>query len=132
MSRRLKACLMLLVLGLLLPVAGAPLRYCLCVNAIVQPGSECCDCEEEQSCDCHGKCPHAPSPPSCSVAFKLVPDSVPFAGFATPIPVAVDLPPATFLAPVPIPTEVPDLNRPRERGPPSEFPLYLRNLSMLL
>lgn len=132
MSRRMKAWLMLLVLGLVLPVAGAPFRYCLCVNAIVQAGSECCDCEEESSCDCHDKCPHAPVQPSCTVALKPVPDGVPTVDFVTPLPVVVDLPPVAFLAPPAPAMDTPAPESPRERGPPAGPPRYLRILTLLL
>lgn len=132
MLRRLKAWLMLLILGLVLPVAGAPLRYCLCSHTIVQTGAECCDCEEDAPCDCHDPCSHKPVPPSCNVAFKLVPDALPSLDFVTPPPVVVDLPPVMFLAPGPIATGILIVDHPRERGPPAGPPRYLRNLALLL
>lgn len=132
MLRRLKACLMLLVFGLVLPVAGAPLRYCLCSQMIMQTGVECCECEEDSSCDCHDPCSHEPVPPSCTVTFKLVPDALPSIDFVTPPPVVVDLPPVSFPTPGPIATSIFIVDRPRERGPPAGLPRYLRNLTLLL
>lgn len=131
MSRRLKAWLMVLVLGLVLPVAGAPLRYCLCAQAIAAAGEACCCCEDDPACDCHSECPHAPTQPTCSVVLKLLPDAVPHCDLAVPTPLVFDLPSAGFATARVLPQASPVRARIHDRGPPGP-PRYLRHCAMLL
>lgn len=123
---------MLLVLGLVLPVAGTPLRYCLCANEIVPTDAECCDCGNETSCDCDGHCPHGPEQPPCLVELELVPDALPGVDFAMPLPVVMDLPPAAFVPPAPLASCNSCTVHPRDRGPPADPPCYLWHLALLL
>jgi len=132
MSRRMKAWLMFLILGLVLPMAGAPLRYCLCAHTVVMADESCCDCEDEAACDCHQDCPNPPAQPTCKVALKLLPDALPQFDVALPAPLAVDLPPVWFVH-VPTPAlAVSAVELPHDRGPPLGPPLYLRHRCLLL
>jgi hypothetical protein len=135
MSRRHKAWLMVLVLGLVLPLAGSPLRYCLCDNMLLLAGTPPCPCDAEAAdADCGEEQQHpAPAQPDCMVSLRLLPEALPQADPALPSPVVADLPPPVFAAPETplVPQVVADV--PRDRGPPPPGPpIYLRDRSLLL
>lgn len=139
MTRRCKAWLMVLVLGLVLPLAGSPLRYCLCDNMLLLAGAPPCPCDAEAAdADCSRDCCEeqqhpAPPQPDCMVTLRLLPEALPQANLALPAPVVADLPPPVFAAPETpvVPQVVADL--PRDRGPPPPGPpIYLRDRSLLL
>lgn len=132
MSRLFKAWLMFLVLGLVLPLAGAPLRYCLCAQTVVVDDDSCCSCEDEHGCDCDQECPHPPEVPSCTVTLEVLPDAIPQCDHALPAPLVAEVPTPAFELPVAIVTVNTPFDQTHDRGPPTGPPLYLRHRSLLL
>jgi len=128
MVRRVKALFMLLILGLVLPAAGSPQRFCTRMQSFVQ--QECCS---QKKCS---HCPDEKTPvsPSCVAAAKMVPDGVnPDHAPALPVLFAVPLP--AFSLPEPLEANVADnLNASsRDRAPPGEtVRLYLTHRSLLI
>jgi hypothetical protein len=130
MSVRWKAWLMLLVVGFVLPVAGAPLRFCMESCVMVATGDDCTGCPEETDRDCHQD--KSPQTPGCVAGMKLLPDATPQVDFALPAPVVMELLPWALPAPVEMPLAKLANDRSRERDPPDPLPLYLRLESLLL
>jgi hypothetical protein len=133
MSRRWKAWLMLLVVGLVLPIAGSPLRFCMQSRVVVNAEESCAGCADatESECNCHqgGRSPLAPG---CVTGQKLLPDATSQGDFVLPAPVVMDLLPCALPALLEIPVAgLPNL-RTRERDPPHPLPLYLRQEALLL
>lgn len=131
MSVRWKAWLMLLVVGLVLPIAGSPLRFCMQSRVVVSTAQSCAGCADATGCDCHQD-PHSPQAPGCVTGLKLLPDATPQGDFVLPAPVVIDLLPCSLPAPLDVPVAgLPNL-RTRERDPPHPLPLYLRLEAWLL
>lgn len=129
-ANRLKALLMLAVVGLVLPLAGAPQRFCVKAFTLMAPGQDCSACQGD-ACGCHLPVEN-PQLPGCIVGAKLLPDGV--------SPDGVSVPPvlATVLVAPESPTagEIASVTGCRapaaERGPPPGTPLYLLKRSLLL
>lgn len=89
--RRVIAAFLLACLGMMIPLAAAPLRICLIENRITEAGEEpCCPkCKKETKHDS-----------DCCVQFDELPEA-PVANFPEGVPplMAVDLPPQTFVLP---------------------------------
>jgi hypothetical protein len=89
--RRLIAAFLLACLGMMVPLAAAPLRICLIENKIKEAGDKpCCPkCKKETKHDSN-----------CCVQVEDLPDA-PLASFPEGIPplMSVDLPPQPFLLP---------------------------------
>jgi hypothetical protein len=89
--RRAIAAFLLACLGMMVPLAGAPVRICLIENKIKAAGEEpCCPkCEKETKHD-----------PECCVPVEEIPDA-PLAGFPEGVPplMAVDLPAQAYILP---------------------------------
>lgn len=131
MSVRWKAWLMLLVVGLVLPAAGAPLRFCMQSRVAVDVGNSCSGCIAETDCCCH-QSGEGPQAPGCVGALKLLPDATSQGDFVLPAPVVIDLLPWAMPVPMGMPVIGLAESRARERGPPSAMPLYLRLALLLL
>ncbi|MEO0017453.1 MAG: hypothetical protein RLZZ522_736 [Verrucomicrobiota bacterium] len=124
---------MVAVLGCVLPMAGAPLRYCLCVNNLLLATDTCDSCCKETPKGCCEEEHQTPTKKDCMVSVKLLPDAVFQGHFNIPAPVVTALPPAVFSVPVISATLVEAVNWPRDRGPPlAGPPRYLRHCSLLL
>lgn len=127
MARRVQALVLLLVFGLLLPVAGAPRRYCLKAHNFVSqeccaPAGSCNDCPDEK----------APLESSCVSIAKVVPDTLDpepvfIPDFVFTIIEPLVAPPVVTRIPVPVASFLP------ERAPPdSGPPVYVRLRSLLI
>ncbi len=131
MARRLKALVMLLIVGFVLPVSGAPQRFCTAYLTWLMPGESCHGCAETSpGCDCHG----APAAPGsgCITVEKMLPDAVFPDAPALPALTAA-IAPALEVPPVPdLPATLPAGALPPDRGPPPGPPLYLLQRSLLL
>jgi hypothetical protein len=127
---RLQAMLLLSIVGLVLPIAGAPLRFCLEEFQLAIAGSTCSACEEHKRCGCDGD--QDPLEPGCIAATRLLPEGVQPPEVPVPDPVASDLPCPAFAAPISLPVELQAASHPRDRGPPGPSRLYLMNQSLLL
>jgi hypothetical protein len=132
---------MLAVLGLVLPLAGTPLRYCQCVHLLLVGAQSACPCEHpvvtqaERPCCQQKHQPLHPAAPQhdCMIGVKLLPDAVAQADPATPAPQVAELPPVAFAVPLLPPPLAAAGGVSRERGPPGAVPpLYLRHRSLLL
>ncbi len=113
---------MLLIVGLVLPVAASPHFFCMEAGAFMQQ-SDCCDCSDEDR----------PETPCCVAAPKPIPDALNANALTLPAPFyiatpAFELPPPLLelhaLASVPAWS--------RDRGPPGDARLYLLRHSLLL
>ncbi len=124
---------MVAVLGFVLPLAGAPLRYCLCAHSLLlatDASDSCCD-ETPKGC-CKEEHP-APAKKNCMVSVKVLPDAVFQSHFHLPAPLVTALPPAVFSVSVAPLVAVEAVNWPCDRGPPlAGPPRYLRHCSLLL
>ncbi len=133
MQRRFRAWLMFLVLGLVLPLAGSPLHYCLCAKLLMAPGMECSHCADVCDGDCEHDCPAPTDHQDCCVSLDLLPDALPQGDLVMPTPPVLDIPPLGLViasAPqVPVTAISPP---PHDHGPPPGSPHYLRFCSMLL
>jgi hypothetical protein len=129
MARRLKALLMLLILGLVLPVAGSPQRFCTRTQSFMQ--HDCCS----KNNDC-SHCPDdkTPAAPSCVTAAKVVPDAVhPDHQPSLPTLFAVILPSFSLPESAEIGTITCPNASPPDRAPPVESArLYLTQRSLLI
>jgi hypothetical protein len=131
MSVRWKAWLMLLVVGLVLPVAGSPLRFCIETRVVVDSTDGCSGCSDSTDCDCDED-GHAPEAPTCVVGMKLLPDATPQVDFALPSPVVMELLDVSLPSLVEVPTAGVVTFGASERGPPDPLPVYLRLKRLLL
>lgn len=129
MALRLKALLMLVVVGLILPVAGTPQRFCARFQAWLVPGMTCPACVDDGTCDCE---PPTPELPGCVMVAKMLPDGISADALALPAPITLELPPETLPTPVWIMTGSRAGTPSRERAPPRAVPLFLRNRALLL
>jgi hypothetical protein len=122
---------MLLVVGLVLPVAGSPLRFCMESRVLLHGVDACVACADETDCDCQqgGESPQAPG---CVAGVKLLPDATPQMDFVLPAPVVMELLPWTLPAPLAVPLPQLANSQVRQRDPPDPLPLYLRLESLLL
>lgn len=94
---RLVATILLACLGMIIPLAGSPLRLCLLENRLLVGGS---DCGEEKDPCCPDCGDHHEVP--CCVELEKLPDvPVPPAPDVLPGPFAMDLPQPAFVAPRP-------------------------------
>lgn len=129
MARRLKALFMLLILGLVLPAAGSPQRFCTRTQTFME--HDCCS----QKKDC-SHCPDekAPADPSCVATAKVVPDGVhPDHQPSLPALFAVPLPSFSLPDPVEIGVSFCLNASSRDRAPPGEpARLYLTHRSLLI
>jgi hypothetical protein len=96
--RRLIALLLLACLGMMIPLAGSPLRLCLLENRLLAGGSEC-GAEKDPCCpDCGD---HHEDP--CCVQLEDLPDApVPGIPDELPAPPVMDLPASAFITPAPL------------------------------
>lgn len=89
--RRVIAAFLLACLGMIIPLAAAPVRVCLIENEVKAASEKACcpKCTKETKHDSH-----------CCVQLEELPDAPP-AGFPEGVPplMAVDLPPQPFLLP---------------------------------
>jgi len=130
MANRFKALFMLLIVGLILPVAGSPQRFCMHNFTLVAPGEQCPARDHEKSCDCDGS---GDSPvPCCLTAAKFLPDALTPDHFVLSAPAAFPLP--VFDTPEPTAAALFSIfpRRIHGRGPPGDLPLYLLNRSLIL
>lgn len=93
--QRLVAAILLACLGMMIPLAGSPLRLCLLENRLLVGGSACGG-EKDPCCpDCGD---HHEEP--CCVELEEMPDvPVPPAPDELPAPTVMDLPDPAFVAP---------------------------------
>ena len=96
--RRVIAAFLLACLGMMIPLAGSPLRLCLLENRLLVGGSECGG-EKDPCCpDCGD---HHEDP--CCVELDELPDvPAPVAPDELPVPPVTDLPEFAFVAPPPV------------------------------
>ena len=96
--KRVIAAFLLACLGMMIPLAGSPLRLCLLENRLLVGGSEC-GAEKEPCCpDCGD---HHEDP--CCVELDELPDlPVPQGPDELPSPLVMDLPAPAFIAPLPV------------------------------
>ncbi len=135
MRRVLKAWFLLLLLGLVLPWGGSPLRYCPCFQVMLVAADEGCPCDHtaDTGPSCCGEDSLPLHPPTCLLPIKLLPDAIAQSGQPLPGPVMVMLAPAVFALPPPPLGELAATPPPCDRGPPfSGLPPYLRYCSLLL
>jgi hypothetical protein len=129
MARRLKALFMLVILGLVLPAAGSPQRFCTRTQSFME--HDCCS----QNKDC-SHCPDekAPADPSCVAAAKVVPDGIhPDHQPSLPTLFAVLLPPFSLPEPVEMGVASHPGSPSRDRAPPGDSArLYLTHRSLLI
>jgi hypothetical protein len=94
--KRVIAAFLLACLGMMIPLAGSPLRLCLLENRLLVGGSECGGEEKDPCCpDCGD---HHEDP--CCVELDELPDvPVPQAPDELPVPPVMDLPAPAFVAP---------------------------------
>ena len=92
------AVLLLACLGMMIPLAGSPLRLCLLENRLLPGGAEC-GAEKDPCCpDCGD---HHEDP--CCVELEELPDApVPLYPDELPAPLVMDLPSPAFIAPLPV------------------------------
>lgn len=97
--KRVIAAFLLACLGMMIPLAGSPLRLCLLENRLLVGGSKCGAEEKDPCCpDCGD---HHEDP--CCVELEEMPDvPVPSAPDELPAPPVMDLPEAAFVAPPPV------------------------------
>lgn len=96
--KRVIAAFLLACLGMMIPLAGSPLRLCLLENRLLLGGSECG--EEKYPCcpDCGD---HHENP--CCVELEELPEApAPPAPDVLPSPLVMDLPAPAFIAPPPL------------------------------
>jgi len=130
MANRLKALFMLLIVGLVLPVAGSPQRFCMRQFTLIAPGERCPACNDMPSCDCDGT--KDPSKPGCMTAAKIFPDALTPDHFVFSAPAAMPLPMFEVSEPKSA-ALVPNIShRMHMRGPPGNLPLYLLKRALLL
>lgn len=102
--RRAIAAFLLVCLGVIIPLAGSPVRICLLDGKLLMPGiSECSrDTVKAPCCPDCGEKEHGDSP--CCLAIDELPDATPPA-IADPLPAAIvmDLPEPLFRIPAPAP-----------------------------
>lgn len=99
--QRLVAAILLACLGMIIPLAGSPLRLCLLENRLLVGGS---DCGEEKDPCCPDCGDHHEDP--CCVELEEMPDvPVPPAPDELPAPLVMDLPKVAFVAPPPVITD---------------------------
>ncbi len=99
--KRVIAAFLLACLGMMIPLAGSPLRLCLLENRLLMGGSEC-GAEKDPCCpDCGD---HHEDP--CCVELEELPDvPVPPTPDELPAPLVMDLPKLAFVAPPPVITD---------------------------
>lgn len=125
MVHRILALLSLLVVGFVLPAAGAPMRFCVMNLTFLMADQPCCGClPDAESGDCED-C-------ECIIGAKVLPDGLIPDGLLVPsvaaIPVStLKVPTATKVTRLP-----PISGAPFERGPPPGPPLYLLKRSLLI
>jgi hypothetical protein len=129
---RLKALLMLAIVGFVLPVAGAPQRFCVKAFMVLAPGQDCSACQPtgEPDCGCHGAGGDE-EPPGCVIGAKVLPDGVSPDAVACPQVPAATQPPASLVAGE-ILVGSGGHSRMADRGPPPGRPLYLLQRALLL
>lgn len=128
MAHRLKALLMLLVIGLALPTAAMPQRFCTISHQLLSGSSACAKCQKPSCCKNH----KAPGEPGCVIVFKGLPDSVHSNAIALPAVTGVLLPDPFSLPEIPVAVHsAPDFPV-SGRAPPGPVPLYLTQRSLLL
>jgi hypothetical protein len=95
--KRVIAAILLACLGMMIPLAGSPLRLCLLENRLLVGGSEC-GMEKEPCCpDCGD-----PHENPCCVELEELPDApAPVVPDDLPAPPVMDLPEPAFAAPPP-------------------------------
>jgi hypothetical protein len=131
MANRLKALFMLLVVGLVLPVAGSPQRFCTRAMTFLSSGERCCGCAEKDCSDCPDD--SEPTKPSCVTTPDVLPDGVNPEQIALPQLVAVPISPFTLPEPVEIVLPAIESVMNRDRAPPDpDTPLYISPRSLLL
>ena len=132
MAHRLKALFMLLIVGLVLPAAGSPQRFCTRAMVFLSADQECCsDCSAKGCHDCPDQ--SEPTKPSCVTTADVFPDGVNPEQVSLPPLVAVIMPPFTLPEPVEIVPAPAVSVTTRDRAPPDRvLPLYLAQRSLLL
>ena len=133
MPHRLKALFLLFIFGLVLPVAGAPQRFCVLRGVWLMPQQACCG-------GCCEQCPEdeeSPLDPDCVKVAKMVPDimakdhvardqaQAPVFVFTCGVPVV-----APCFVEAPVSCEAAPLFF--DRGPPGPVPIYLAHRSLLI
>jgi hypothetical protein len=99
--QRIVAAILLACLGMMIPLAGSPLRLCLLENRLLVGGSGC-GAEKDPCCPDCGDSPVEP----CCVELEEMPDvPVPPAPDELPVPLVIDLPKLAFVAPRPVITD---------------------------
>jgi hypothetical protein len=121
MAIRLRAFLMLLIVGLVLPAAGSSQFFCIEAGMFTQQ-SDCCDCSDEDR----------PETPCCVAAPKPIPDALNANALTLPAPFHIAAPALELPPLLGIHTLVSLSAWSRDRGPPGEVRLYLLRHSLLL
>ncbi|MEX1116993.1 MAG: hypothetical protein WEB53_17235 [Akkermansiaceae bacterium] len=121
MAIRLRAFLMLLIVGLVLPAAGSPHFFCMEAGAFIHQ-SDCCDCSGGDQ----------PETPCCVTAPKPIPDALNANGLTLPAPFFIVAPTfeMPYLVEIPVVVSIPAWSM--DRGPPGDIRLYLLRHSLLL
>lgn len=130
MLHRLKALCLLLVVGLVIPMSGAPLRFCMAEFQFATKGGTCAPCEQQKHCDCSGD--ENPLIPGCIAGAKLLPDGVQTLVIPIPAPLMFEIPTPAFLAVIRETSDFLPTASPRDRSPPGPARLYLTKRSLLL
>lgn len=127
---RLKALFLLVAVGLVLPMAGAPLRFCMEEFQFASTGNRCEPCSKHNDCECPGD--ESPDSPGCISTTKLLPNGVEPLADSLPGPQSQDIEPQAFLSILPAVQEIPSPSQPRDRAPPGSARLFLLKRSLLL
>lgn len=127
---RLKALFLLVTVGLVLPMAGAPLRFCMEEFQFASTGNHCEPCSKHKNCECPGD--EAPDSPGCISTTKLLPNGVEPLSDTLPGPQSQDIEPQAFLSILPAVQEIQNPSQPRDRAPPGSARLFLLKRSLLL
>jgi len=133
MVHRLKAAILLLVVGLVLPVAGVPQRFCALSAVFVAGDQACVACPaDDPLCDCEGG--ENPSRPNCMTSAKVIPDGIAQEALLLPSSQSMELPPQRVGMCPPWRNAMRNCVGPLDRGPPvgGGLPLYLRNHALLI
>lgn len=131
MFHRMQAALLLLVVGLALPVAGSPLRFCAQAAVFMAGDQACVSCPtEDLDCDCEGG--ENRSRPNCMTSAKVLPDGVAPGGLVLPSSQSMDLPPQAVGTGETWRIATRSCEFPSDRVPPGcdGVPLYLRNRAL--
>jgi len=98
--RRTIAAFLLVCLGMIIPLAGGPVRFCLLDHRVLVPGTECSgENPKKDSCCEHQKDKDHPKGPCCLKVDELPDATTPSAPDVLPPLLVMDLPEPIFTVP---------------------------------